>query len=72
LASSCGFGEFFRRAYLIAASSQEVEASLIEVIFDVVGCYFDVFLVEDALVASYEAKYLDVFAQQAVDDVVAS
>lgn len=49
-----------------------MEASLIEVIFDVVGCYFDVFLVEDALVASYEAKYLDVFAQQAVDDVVAS
>lgn len=56
----------------IAASAEEMEAGLVDVVADVFAGYFDPLLVEDTLVAANEAEHFAVVAQQAQNDVVSA
>ena len=57
---------------LVAAPAQKVEASLVDVVVDVLVGDPDILLGEEALIAADEAEHFRVLSKQAVDDVVAA
>lgn len=59
-------------SYLIAAPAQKMESCLINIVMYVFIGDFDVFLGEESLIASDEAKHFSVISKQAVNDVMSS
>ena len=57
---------------LVAAPAQKVEASLVDVVVDILVGDPDILLSEETLIAADEAKHFGVLSQQAVNDVVAA
>ena len=72
MASSCSFGDILRCSYLIAASSQQMKSALIHIVLNIFLVDDDILLIENALVAANETIDLDVIAQQAIYDVMAT
>lgn len=72
LASLCALQELILGSNLIATPAQQVEACLVDIVGDILRGDNDIFLIEDALVASNESVDLCVLTQQTVDDVVSS
>lgn len=70
--SSYSLGQFFRSPNLITTSTQQMKASLVDIVSHEMFGDGNIFLIEDTLVSTYKTKNLSVWTHQPIDYVMAT